>query len=87
MGYLRKELSFSKLITNDYIISLQKVDEELDEVAVISKKRKLKQRITFEKLSSLKKGVRATASIVFNDKIYIIGGDRSYEEDAYKKHM
>lgn len=68
----------------NYSVNLLVDFKKLEEVK-ISEKRNLKKSISYEKLSSMKNGVHSFGSILLNDKIYVIGGDFSYEENQFKK--
>lgn len=68
----------------NYSVNLLVDFKKLEEVK-ISEKRNLKKSISYEKLSSMKNGVHSFGSILLNDKIYVIGGDFSYEVNKFKK--
>tara|TARA_R110001583_G_scaffold103863_1_gene251108 strand:+ start:1964 stop:3307 length:1344 start_codon:yes stop_codon:yes gene_type:complete len=70
----------------NYSVYLIEDLKKLSEIEIIEK-RNLKPRIKYKKLASMKKGVHSFGSFLKNNKIYVIGGDASFEEDAYKKWM
>lgn len=84
IGYISKSFTLSELKDSNYVIYLSENIEKLKEVTVTSNK-KLKPKIHFNKLSSLKGGLHSFGSSLNGDKIYVIGGDASYIEDTAKK--
>ena len=68
----------------NYSVNLLIDFKKLEEVK-ISEKRNLKKTISYTELSSMKNGVHSFGSLLLNDKIYVIGGDVSYEENQFKK--
>jgi hypothetical protein len=69
---------------NNYSVNLLIDIENLKEVEVRNK-RNLKPTLQFKTLAKMKKAVYAFASVLNNTKIYVIGGNTSYEEDRFKK--
>ena len=84
IGYIPKSFTLSELKDSNYVIYLSENIEKLKEVTLTSNK-KLKSKIHFNKLSSLKGGLHSFGSALIEDKIYVIGGDESYIEDTAKK--
>jgi len=68
----------------NYKVYLKGDLKKLEEIR-ISQKRNLKKSISYKKLSSIKKGVHSFGSVLKDDKIYVIGGDVSYNENQFKK--
>ncbi len=64
------------------LIDLKKLKE-----VKISKKRNLKKSISYKKLSSMKNAVHSFGSILIDDKIYVVGGDASIEENMFMKTL
>ncbi|UOB18933.1 Kelch repeat-containing protein [Abyssalbus ytuae] len=86
IGYTTKYHTFSKLKELNFIVNLSKKTENLNEVTVTSK-RELKSTIPYKKLSSLKKGIYCFGSTLIDNKIFVIGGDKSFIEDAAKQTL
>ncbi len=86
IGYYLKKKSFSDLKKENYIVCLRKKTENLNKVIVTSNK-KLKPKIHFKKLSSLKTGRHSFASTLIDSKIYVIGGDASNLVDTARKTL
>lgn len=74
--YIPKKKNYSV----NLFIDLKKLEE-----IKISEKRNLKQSISYKTLSSMKNGVHSFGSILIDDKIYVVGGDASYEYNQFKK--
>ena len=68
----------------NYSVSLFVDLKKLEEVK-ISKKRNLKQSISYKKLSSMKSAVHSFGSLLKDGKIYVIGGDASFEDNNFKE--
>ena len=84
IGFTTKYYTFSKLKELNSIVHLSKKTENLDEVTVTSI-RELKSKIPYKKLSALKNGIYNFGSALIDNKLYVIGGDRSFIEDTAKK--
>lgn len=80
LGYKTKKIVFQKFIDKKDTVYLAKNLERLKEVTVTSD-RKLNSKIKFTKLASLKNELYAFGSIILDNKIYVIGGNRSFESD------
>jgi len=78
IGYISRRISFSELKANKYIVLLTESVELLEGVTVSSGPQ-LKLQISYTKLSTLKGGLYSFGSVLVNDKIWVIGGDESYE--------
>ncbi|WP_271782531.1 carboxypeptidase-like regulatory domain-containing protein [Aquimarina algiphila] len=85
LGYKTKKLLFLEFKKKDTIY-LVNDPEKLNEVTLISDK-KLKPKIQFTKLASLKSGLYSFGSLLIDNKIYIIGGDASSEADVALKTL
>ncbi|MCH7525307.1 MAG: carboxypeptidase-like regulatory domain-containing protein [Bacteroidetes bacterium] len=86
IGYASKSFVLNELKINNNTIHLSEKIEELKEVLLNSDK-KLKSKIHFNKLSSLKGGLHSFGSSLIENKIYVIGGDASYIEDTAKRNF
>ncbi len=86
VGYTTAKLTFSQIRERNFTVYMRENLEKLDEVN-LSTTRKLKPKIHFEKLSSLDKRLYSFASIVVEDKIYVAGGNKSFEEDGMRREM
>lgn len=84
VGYNPKRVLISEFKKDNFSIQLETEIENLKETTVYSYKN-LKSKISFTKLSNLKKGIYSFGSVLIDGKIYVIGGDTSFESDAYKK--
>jgi len=74
--YIQKKKNYSVHL----IIDLNKLEE-----VKISNRRNLKSSISYKKRSSMKSGTHSFGSLLVNNKIYVIGGDASYELNNLKK--
>jgi len=70
----------------NYSVSLLVDLTKLEEVR-ISERRNLKKSISYKKLSSMKSAVHSFGAMLKDNKIYIVGGDVSFEENYLKKLM
>ncbi|MBE9490080.1 MAG: carboxypeptidase-like regulatory domain-containing protein [Bacteroidetes bacterium] len=86
IGFVSKKIPLSDMKDINNIISLSLDVQYLEKVSVISNK-KLKPKIHFNKLSSLKGGLYSFGSLIKNNRIYVIGGDQSDDTDEYKKAL
>ncbi|MDQ6527566.1 carboxypeptidase-like regulatory domain-containing protein [Flavobacterium sp. LHD-85] len=84
IGFITVKIAIKDLKKINYIISLKEDIENLNNVEVKIKKRKLKSKIHFEKLAPLKNAVFSFASLLNNGKIYVTGGDTSYKSNAFE---
>jgi len=80
LAYSKVSISYVKK-KKDYTVYLSKKITDLTEIE-ITEKRNLKPAIKFTKLSSMKYGIRRFGTQVIDNKIYVIGGDASYEIDG-----
>ncbi len=58
----------------------------LNEIQLIEN-RKLKRNLNFEKLAPLLKNIHSFASLLINDKIFIFGGDLTFNVNTYRKAL
>ena len=86
LGYKTKYIPLYKVNKKKTIVYLTLDVEILSKVSLQSN-RKLKSKIEFKKLASFGNGLHSFGSLLIQDKIYIIGGDLSFEEDAYLKAL
>lgn len=70
----------------NYSVHLIENINKLSEIEIIEK-RNLKQRIQYKKLASMESGIHSFGSFLKNNKIYVIGGDNSREENPYLKYL
>ncbi len=84
IGYKTLGLPVLELKSNRQTVYLIQDSEKLNEIRITSNK-KLKSKIDFTKLASLKYPLYAFGSIIIDNNIYIIGGDRSYETKTYQQ--
>lgn len=85
IGYKKQAFPFSKN-KKKYLIYLTINSNELSEITLVGDK-KLNSSLHFNKLTSMKNGLSSFGSVLINDKIYVIGGDASYEIDYFRKAM
>ncbi|HAG16877.1 MAG TPA: galactose oxidase [Bacteroidales bacterium] len=78
IGYETKKIPFSELKGDNLRVLLSENVLILNEVTITSN-RQLKQQIEFKKLAPLKGGLYSFGSVLIENKIWIIGGDESYE--------
>ena len=83
IGYITQRIIISELTKKKNTIYLTKNIEQLKEVSVTADK-ELKLKINYNKLSSLKGRRHSFGSALIDNKIYVLGGDASYLEDAAK---
>ena len=58
----------------------------LDEIQLTENK-KLKRNLSFKELAPLQKSIHSFASLLINDKIYVFGGDLTFNVNSYKKAL
>ncbi|MNL05513.1 N-acetylneuraminate epimerase [compost metagenome] len=86
IGYQISRISFKELKKLNFKISMKEETENLSEIAVSANgKLKLKSKIAFTKLASLRNAIYSFGSLAKDGKIYIVGGDTSYESNAFLK--
>jgi len=81
IAYKELEIPYNQNKKN-YSVNLLIDLKKLEEIR-ISENRNLKKSISYKKLSSMKRGVYSFGSALYNDKIYVVGGDASYEIDGW----
>jgi hypothetical protein len=84
LGFVTKRLSISYLKNYNYKISLEEDVQNLSGVTIAINK-KLKQKLSFNQLNSMKSHISAFGSFLKDDKLYVIGGDGSYEVNTFEK--
>ncbi|TDO94545.1 carboxypeptidase-like regulatory domain-containing protein [Flavobacterium sp. 245] len=84
IGYITKRFSISYLKSQDYKVIL-KVDVQNLSGVTIAANKKLEEKLSFKKLNSMKNNISAFGSFLKDDKLYVVGGDSSYETDAFEK--
>lgn len=83
IGYNNHEIPFNKK-EKEYNVYLRKKVTQLDEISILEK-RNLKQTISYKKLKSMKSGLFAYGGVLNNNKIYVVGGNASYQIDGAKR--
>lgn len=86
IGYSTTSITIANLRTNDNKVILTPNSETLNEVNIISAKN-LKPKIDYRKLAAMEIPVHSFASIMTDNKIYVIAGNRSIEQDEMKKEI
>jgi hypothetical protein len=74
-----RDILFGEIVNES--IFLTEKDIRLSEVLITKKKKK---ELNFEKLPELEKGLHGFASVLYNDKIYVFGGDKSTLSDGMR---
>ncbi|SNR38277.1 Kelch motif-containing protein [Lutibacter agarilyticus] len=85
ISYINAEVPFNKK-EKVYNMSLNKNVTLLGEVSIVEK-RNLKQTISFKKLKSMKSGLFSYGAVLRNNKIYVVGGNASYQIDGAKRAL
>lgn len=81
VGFVTRKFSFSELKLNGYTVSLSEDVQQLREVTVVSEIPSLKHEIEYKQLASMKDGLYAFGSELIGNKIYVIGGDASVDDN------
>ena len=84
VGFVLKSFSWSELKDKNFLVKIDLDQIQLDEIKVVAPY-KLKPRIRYKKLASMKNGLHSFASTLVDDKIYVFGGDATQEIDALKQ--
>lgn len=85
IGYNNLEISLNKG-QKEYNVYLVRDVNSLDEVT-IAEKRNLKKTISYTQLKSMKSGVFSFGGVLKDDKIYVVGGDASFQTDGPKRAL
>ncbi|WP_337968852.1 kelch repeat-containing protein [uncultured Flavobacterium sp.] len=86
IGFVTTKISVNDLKKLNFKVSLPEDVESLKGLTIsANQKRRLKSKLDFNKLASLKHAISSFGSVLKDDKIYIIGGDASFDSDAYKE--
>lgn len=80
VGYDTQKITYQHLKENQYQILLSPNPQLLKEVTVHSDLLSLKRYIDYTKLASLPVQLRAFGTCLIGNRIYVIGGDSSFEE-------
>lgn len=80
IGYLTAQFSLSYLAKQNYKVFLEEEVQNLSGV-VITANHKLNLKLPYHNLTPIKHAVFSFGSFIKDGKIYIIGGDASYEAD------
>lgn len=84
IGYITKRLTLNYLIKHKYKISLEEKVENLSGL-VITSSYKLKPKVPYHKLNSSKYAAFSFGSFIKDDKIYVMGGDASFEVNILER--
>jgi len=79
IGYLTLKITFSQFNANGNIVLLTQSIQLLEAVTITSDKQ-LNLQLAYSRLASLKDGVYSFGSVLIGDKIWVIGGDESYND-------
>ncbi|MNQ13544.1 N-acetylneuraminate epimerase [compost metagenome] len=82
IGYLTSKIAIADFKKSNFIISLKEDIETLNNIEITNRQVKLKSKLDFTRLESLNNVLYSFGSTVVNDKIYIVGGDISEEENV-----
>lgn len=82
IGYITAKIALTDFKKLDFIISLEEDVQTLNNINITNHQVKLKSKLNFTPLASLKNVLYSFGSTVINDKIYIVGGDMSDEENV-----
>jgi hypothetical protein len=87
IGYTSKKISFSEIKKSNNLIFLDEKIENLNglTLSAANHNKELKSKLNFTKLAPLQYPITFFGSILNNNKIYVIGGDGSFNTDAFKK--
>jgi hypothetical protein len=85
IGYKKHTTSLLSLKDKNNIIFLTKITDALNEVTVKTKRKQ--SFIKYQKVTSLNSRVFSFGSIIIDDKLYITGGDKSVEDDSFKRAL
>lgn len=84
IGYITKKISLSYLIKNNYKVFLEEEVQNLLGITIATNP-KLKTKLAFTEITSLKHPVYSFGSFLKDDKIYISGGDAYPDIDQMAK--
>ncbi len=82
IGYIPTKIAITDFKRSNFIISLKEDIEILNNVEITDRQVKLKSKLDFISLKSLNYVLYSFGSAVINDKIYVVGGDNSDEENV-----
>lgn len=86
IGYEIQKISFKELKKLNFKVELIEETETLPEITIQANgKLNLKTKIGFTTLSPLKNAVYSFGSFLKEGKIYVVGGDKSYDFDAFER--
>ncbi|CDF80399.1 Kelch repeat type 1-containing protein [Formosa agariphila KMM 3901] len=86
VGYATENYTLKQLKSLNYIVFLSKINEELDEVVVYSEL-DLQDALQFKKIGTLKESIHHFGATLVDDKIYVIGGDKTIKDDVKKRAL
>ena len=85
IGYITARFTLNYLTKHNYKIFLEEEVQNLSGVTITATK-KLKLKLGFKQLNSMKSPISAFGSFLKDDKMYLVGGDASYETDLFEKY-
>ncbi|PHQ56544.1 MAG: galactose oxidase [Lutibacter sp.] len=85
IAYKEVEIPYSSK-KKEYLIYLIRDVKKLSEIELYQN-RKLKSSLSYKRLASMKSGIHSFGAFLKNEKIYVIGGDSSFEENSYLKYL
>lgn len=86
IGFIERKITFKELKKQKYRVALFEEVENLKELTLTANHQlKLKDKLAFEKLTSLKYGISSFGSFLLDGKIYVSGGDSSMEFDINQR--
>jgi len=86
IGFANLKIRLEDLKKTKFTVFITNRVENLSELTIPANHQlKLKSKLDFNKLASLKFPIYSFGSLLKDDKIYVIGGNGSYEADAWKK--
>jgi N-acetylneuraminic acid mutarotase len=86
IGFVTTKISISDLKKLNFKVSLPEDVESLKGLTIsANQKIRLKSKLHFTELASLKYGIYSFGSLLKDDKVYITGGDATYKTDPWEK--
>ncbi|WP_185967821.1 Kelch repeat-containing protein [Formosa sediminum] len=86
VGYTSLEYTIEEVKSRNYILFLNKKNEDLDEVLVVADY-DLRPELIYKKMTPLTWGVHHFGAVLVADKIYVFGGDRTAIIESEKQAM
>lgn len=86
LGYKTQRLTFAELKKQKRIVLIERIYENLDEI-IINTKIKKKASVPIKRLADIPSKVGYASSAVWNNKIFLVGGDKSYIDQPNRRIM